>query len=394
MKNHDVRVLFVDDDENLLRGVWRLLRKNYDLTVAQGPTQALQILEEEDPFAVIVSDQNMPEMKGDQLLEITAKRWPDMVRLMLTGNNDQHTVAKAVNAGGVFKFIRKPCSASDLRAAIGDSIRQHELVTAEKVLLERTLSGSVKMLTEILALSNPDVFRRCTIIQNWCQLLSKHMAFERPWELNIAGMLCQLGMVILPDSVVEKWSDGSELSEKEKSLMENVPEASQEFLKNIPRLEAVSEMIYLSRRGYDGSGFPQNGPKGIQIPQRARVLHILMDLADIIDQGLTLPENAFEQLGLNRDSYDPELLEKIETILSPILSKTEKVTFTKMSVPLESLMEGDVLLQDIVDADDKMLLSKGCTLSPLTVKRIRSFIKLGTLKGMVEVKRRADQAAA
>ena len=135
------RVLFVDDEPNVLDGIRRVIHKKFDVSTAVSGAEALRLLEAEPEFAVIVSDMRMPEMSGVELLAEVKRSRPDMVRIMLTGNQDQKTAIEAVNRGEVFKFLTKPCEAATLTAALELSLRQYQLLTAERELLTRTLAG-------------------------------------------------------------------------------------------------------------------------------------------------------------------------------------------------------------------------------------------------------------
>lgn len=102
------RILFVDDDPNILKGFQRNLRKDFTVSVAEGGQQALELIQSSEPFAVIVSDMQMPGMNGAEFLYAAKKISPDSVRMMLTGNADQQTAINAINKGDIFRFINKP----------------------------------------------------------------------------------------------------------------------------------------------------------------------------------------------------------------------------------------------------------------------------------------------
>src|SRR5271170_5040992 len=146
------RVLFVDDEPQVLEGIQRSLRKRVELRTAANATEGLRLIIEEGPFAVVVSDMRMPGMNGAQLLAKVREQEPDAVRMILSGQSDMQATIDAVNQGHIYRFLSKPCAADQLFLAIEDAIKQHQLVTAEKVLLEHTLSGCVKMLIEILGM--------------------------------------------------------------------------------------------------------------------------------------------------------------------------------------------------------------------------------------------------
>jgi DNA-binding NtrC family response regulator len=105
------RILLVDDDPLLLAGLKRQLRRQFHIETAPGAAEALQMVAEEDPFTVVVSDFRMPGMNGIDLLARIKALQPDTVRMMLTGSTDLATAVKAVNEGHIFQFHLKPCPA-------------------------------------------------------------------------------------------------------------------------------------------------------------------------------------------------------------------------------------------------------------------------------------------
>ena len=151
MTSDRIRVLFVDDDENLLNGMKRLLRKEFDVEVALGAVEGLRALDKSGPFSIVVSDQNMPRVNGAMFLSKVREAFPDIVRLMLTGNNDQGTAAKACNEAHVYRFLTKPINFEELKSALNEAHSVHLSMTGERRVLEETVQGSVKMLSDILS---------------------------------------------------------------------------------------------------------------------------------------------------------------------------------------------------------------------------------------------------
>ena len=98
------KVLIIDDDINLLASLRRQLRDDFQVTTVAGGSEALDYLEKEGPFSVVVSDMRMPAMNGLRLLQEFKARAPDTVRIMLTGCTDQNTATQAINEGSVFRF--------------------------------------------------------------------------------------------------------------------------------------------------------------------------------------------------------------------------------------------------------------------------------------------------
>lgn len=132
------KILFVDDEINILNAFQRQLRKRFEFDVSADPASALQSLRSNGPYAVIVSDMQMPGMNGVQFLGKVREQAPNSVRIMLTGNADQQTAMDAVNQGAIFRFLNKPCSTDDLCEVLAAGIAQYRLVTAEKDIHEKT----------------------------------------------------------------------------------------------------------------------------------------------------------------------------------------------------------------------------------------------------------------
>lgn len=380
-----MRVLLVDDDERLLNAARRVLRKDIELVTAEGGQNALEYLQSNGPFDVIVSDQNMPDMKGVELLAHVAKRWPTTVRVMLTGNDDQQTAIKAVNEGQIYRFINKPCGPDELLVAIAEASKHHQFLLAEKALLEETLSGSVKVLTDVLALSKPDAFKRSSDVHRWAKRLADEIGIERPWELDLAAMLCTLGAVTIPDSVTRKYYSGLALSEQEQLLLERVPANGRDLLRNVPRMEGIAEAIYYCRKGFDGSGFPSDNVSGEAIPIIGRLLKVLLDLAEAtVDEDVTFAE-AIEELNRNAERYDPAMLKAVEANLATDKVFAVRSGMARKNVEVSALLEGDITATDISDLEGTRLLVSGSTLTSMTIKRLKNIENLGQMPRHVEI---------
>ena len=120
-------ILFVDDDLSLLAALRRLYRKEFDIHLAGSASEALYLLENDGPFAVVVTDYHMPHMDGVTFLCRARKIAPDVVRILLTGNSDAQVATDAVNQGEVFRFLRKPCKAKALTAVLRVALDHYRL---------------------------------------------------------------------------------------------------------------------------------------------------------------------------------------------------------------------------------------------------------------------------
>lgn len=309
------RVLIVDDDMRLLSAIKRTLRKDFDLTVAAGAQEAIKIMEASEPFAVVVSDQNMPDIKGVVFLNAVEKKWPLVVRMMLTGNNDQGTAIDAINKGKIFRFINKPCDQETLATAIKDAVDHHHMLVAEKHLLQHTLAGCIKALTDMLALSKPDIFRRASDIRRWAEKVANELDISKTWELDLAAMFSYLGYVTLPDALIRKHLFLAPLEKNEQKLILEAPGVARGFIQNVPKMEHIAEIVYYSRKGFDGTGFPYENRWGKDLPITSRILNALLALSDLIAPDSPSFAVAFKRLIKHQNRYDPRILKVIETAL-------------------------------------------------------------------------------
>lgn len=130
MSRPEEKVLLVDDEPRILAGLRRRLSDRYHILTAESASEAIEILASGENIGAIVADMRMPERNGLELLVEIASKWPNIRRIMLTGNTDQETAIAAVNHGGVFRFFRKPCDADQLAAALDEALEEFRFMTA------------------------------------------------------------------------------------------------------------------------------------------------------------------------------------------------------------------------------------------------------------------------
>lgn len=238
-----MRILCVDDEPRVLDGMRRTLGMDFDVVTAEGGAQALALLIRRERFALTISDMRMPGMDGAAYLERAAQLAPDMVRILLTGQADMQAATRAINYGRIFRFLTKPCDADALRKAVDDALEQHRLLTSEKELLQKTLYGCVKVLTELLSLVNPVAFTRACRVNRLVQHVSKALNLADVWQLDLAVMLAHLGYVGVATELLERAYSGQPVSAAEQQLLSSAPRTAQGMLVDIPRLEPVLGII-------------------------------------------------------------------------------------------------------------------------------------------------------
>jgi serine phosphatase RsbU (regulator of sigma subunit) len=154
------KVLLVDDDAMVLAGLKRQLRNQFSVDTALSGEEALKRVQENGPYAVIVSDYMMPGMNGIEFLSYVKKSEPDTVRMMLTGTADMPTAIRAVNEGSIFQFHPKPCPADTLCQAIQSAIGEYRKVISNQNQLNNfksSLAQASKVQQKLMPKADPQI---------------------------------------------------------------------------------------------------------------------------------------------------------------------------------------------------------------------------------------------
>lgn len=240
------RVLFVDDEQRILDAMRRTLRGKYSVETAISGEEALALLQESlsagDPFAVIVSDMMMPGMNGAEFLRRAREVLPDAVRLILSGQADLTSTIAAVNNANLFRFLTKPVDPRALTTALDDALGQHDLVVSERELLQKTLTGAVEVLTEVLTLASPLASRRTARMRALVDTAGTLLRLD-DWRLPVAAMLSQIGCIAVPAPTLERVEAAVELSPAEERMFLGHPALARQLITRIPRLEEIADWI-------------------------------------------------------------------------------------------------------------------------------------------------------
>lgn len=154
-------ILLVDDEENILASLRRLLRRDgYRILCASSGQAGLEILKQEK-VDVIVSDQRMPQMTGTVFLHHARDLSPDSIRIILSGYTDLASVTDAINEGAVYKFLTKPWDDEILRLSLKEALR-HKWIADEN----RMLHGMLVEVNEELASANQRLARQAEFAQD------------------------------------------------------------------------------------------------------------------------------------------------------------------------------------------------------------------------------------
>lgn len=358
------RILCVDDDRHILAAFQRVLRSQFLLETAVSGAAGLDALESRGPFAVVVSDMRMPSMDGAQFLAAVRQRAPDTVRIMLTGQVDVDAAIAAVNEGNIFRFLTKPCPPAVLTQALDAALTQYRLVTAERTLLTQTLHGSIKVLTEVLALVNPTAFGRAVRLKRYVHHLVTTLDLADGWQFELAAMLSQLGCVALPTDVLERAYAGHPLSPDEERLFTAHPAVGYDLLRHIPRLETIAAMIARQRAPHsDGDALP-NPHQQDMVRLGAHMLQVVLEFDALVTRGLA-PQAAVTALGRRPDPYG------MVAALGTLASGPDNLR--RRTVTVRELCTGMILDEDVCTQSGVLVLAKGHEVTDALLYRLRGF---------------------
>lgn len=389
------KILCVDDDQNVLSAYQRSLRKQFDIETALGGNAGLLAVQERGPYAVIIADMQMPGMDGIEFLETVHDQAPESIRIMLTGNADQTTAVEAINRGQVFQFLTKPCPPDVLALAIEAGVKQYQLVTAERELLEKTLNGSIRVLTDILSLVERDAFGRSQKIRDAVRAFAQSFGIRKTWDLEAAAMLLQIGCVTIPSGLVERVHTGQPLMEAEQVLWNRIPEIGRSLINKIPRLESVADIVYYQDKHFDGSGTPSDLKAGEAIPIGARVIKVLKDMLELEEHGHPR-ERALEEMRLRAGWYDPRVLESVSRHFDVFIESNTPSSYERVATNFAGLGIDQMLASDVVTNDGTLIARSGTVVTPLLLERLRNFRQISGIREpfYVVVVPEKDKAAA
>jgi ActR/RegA family two-component response regulator len=342
------QILFIDDDEKILKSFQRTLSSQFKVMTAVGPEEALRIIEEKGPFPVIVSDMKMPGMNGIEMFSHARKISPDSIHILLTGFADLQTAMDGVNQGGLFRFLTKPCDIDTLTTALTDGLRQYQLVMSEKELLEQTLLGTVKVLGEILALVNPSAQGVTNRMKKYCRHMINVLGLKERWLFDMAIMLSQLGSLTIPSEILNRFISGANMSDEEMAMIKQLPTVTVKLLMHIPRLEDVIEIISQQNAPY--SQFPEysNPEEYSKLHLGAQMLHVAIGLDCQLMSGVT-PAKVLTHMRDDVKEFNPALVAAMDSYDFELLNMVRmrvacKDLNTKMILDEDVFSKGGVLL--------------------------------------------------
>ena len=321
-------ILFVDDDINLVSALQRTLHKSYRMEIAVGASDALAAIKEY-PYAVVVSDLQMPGMNGIELLTQIKELSPETVRILLTGQADLGAAIDAVNEGAIFRFLQKPCPPELLKRTLEAGLAQYRLQMAERDVLQETLVGTVAVLTEILGVMEPAAFGRASRLR-WCvRKLALELKVRDPWQFEAAAMLSQIGCLSAAPDTLRRYFAHDPAADEVPSEAPSHARVARQLLERVPRLHTVAQIIDRQHEAFDRDGDWE--PEDYVVALGAHMLRAALDFDELVAAGLSFAE-ALAEMQQNPEEYNPDVLGALGKVVRGA-SQADAVASSTQSLP-------------------------------------------------------------
>ncbi len=410
--NSNLTLLFVDDEPGILSSLRRLFRpQGYRILIAESGQAGLDILEKEN-VDLVISDMRMPEMDGATFLKNVRQRWPNVVRILLTGYADITSTVSAINEGEIYRYISKPWDDNEIVQVVNDALERRRLQDENRRLSELTLRQNEE-LKELNAGLEQKVNERTAEVRVALNELKKTFlatvqVFAGMVELRsgqvgthlsghgrrvadqarnvaqrlglsdaevqtvmLAGLLHDVGKIGLPDGLLDK--PFNTLTPEHRALVMKHPVVGQNILMSVEKLRDCALLVRHHHELYDGSGFPDH-LAGMAIPMGSRILAVVNEYdslqAGTLVQRPLKAEEARDFLIDNRGKrYDPQVVD----CFVQLLAESGKKRVTELPVRALHLRPGMVLSRELNHRDGYLLLARG---SIVTKEIIAQLLKL------------------
>lgn len=408
------KILCVDDEQNILSSLRRLFRPlGYEMFLVTSAAEGLLVLETQ-PIDLIISDMRMPQMDGAEFLKQVAQRWPNTVRILLTGYSDLQSTVSAINQGHIYRYVSKPWEDNDLKLAVQHALAT-KFLTEEQVrlqaltesqnreleVLNASLEGKVKARTaeleqmmDMLELAHEDLKKSYTAsirvfaklvdmregivaghtlrVADLARKIAVHMGMDEPSQRDVlfAGLLHDLGKLGWHEQLIGKAFNSLTAEERQKVMTH--PVVGQAVLMSLEHLHGVAHLIRHHHERFDGKGYP-DGLVGDAIPLGARILSVANDfdalqIGTLVNQRLSKAEARQFILEDGGVRYDPRVVSAFLAVIGTVDSGHER---SSVVVHGKDLMVGMELAEDLVATDNVLLLSKDHALDENLITKIQ-----------------------
>jgi len=351
-------ILIVDDIAGNIDVLVGILQSDYRLKVATNGKNALEVANSVDKPDLILLDIMMPEMDGYAVcreLKKSAKTRRIPV-IFVTAKGEIKDEEKGLKLGAV-DYLTKPVSPPIVRARVKNHMELAQAKLSLETSLEKTLLGSIRILTEVLAISNPDAFSRALRLKEMITELARKMDIRPAWKYEVAASLSQLGCIFLPPELMKKIQSKEKLSEKEMELYRSYPEKTYKLLLNIPHLEESANMIRQLKLFEDAALFDIHSDEAVS--------NVLLQGVIYFDEQVSLGKDPDEVLAYMKGFFPAPMSDSLSEVEANLSRASDRIK-------LSDLAAGMVLAEDVMSDSGSILISRGTRLTEALVLRLKN----------------------
>lgn len=408
------KILCVDDEPNILSSLRRLFRsKGYQVLTALGGQEGLAVLEEQ-PIDLVISDMRMPIMDGAAFLAQVRVRWPDTIRLLLTGYSDVQSIIDAINRGEIYRYITKPWDDNDIILVVRQALERKALEIEKKRLeelthrqneelkslnasleakveertaalrsahdsllhvnekLKNSFLTSIKVFSNVIEMRGGKLAGHSRRVADLARKVAKNMGLEAReiQEIFVAGLLADIGKIGFSDELLD--TPVSQLSGEQLGVFHKHTIRAEQLLMPLEDLQGTAKMLRYQHERFDGRGFP-DGLVGDAIPLGARILALASDYDNLQIGGLTAKRvHADDAQALiihgagNR--YDEKVVAAFKQVFNGGVEEQES-----QEVTVSNLMPGMILSADVISKEGLLLLPADHVLEAHVIERLRLY---------------------
>jgi response regulator RpfG family c-di-GMP phosphodiesterase len=407
-------ILCVDDEPNILSSLRRLFRgKGFQVRIAEGGKAGLALLETET-VDLVISDMRMPEMDGAQFLEQVRARWPDTLRLLLTGYSDVTSIIEAINRGEIYRYITKPWDDNDIVLIVRQAlerkalelekkrlealaIAQHEELLALNASLESKVQArtaqlqvaneqlkssfvtSIKVFSTLIDMRGGNLAGHSRRVADLARKIALRLKVEakQVQEIFVAGLLHEIGKVGFADELLR--TPVAMMKPDQLDAYRKHTVHAEQLLLPLADLRSASDIISGQFERFDGTGFPDH-LAGEAIPLATRILTLASDYDNMQIGTLTQRELSAEEARIlivhgSGKRYDPAVVAAFNEVLGGVAPKEESDKERRVEVALRAneLEVGMTLSRDLTTPSGLLMLSADHVLDARLIRRIADF---------------------
>lgn len=430
MTPEPVRVLCVDDEPSILSALRRLFRpQGWVVSVAECGQAGLDLLSVQ-PFDLVISDMRMPVMDGVQFLEQVRQRWPDTMRLLLTGYADIGAVMGAINRGEIYRYIAKPWDDNDIVLVVRGALEHRAMLLEQRRLqalvmrqndelkqlnadlegqvrarttdlsntldrLKTTWVTTIKVFSGLIELRNSKMAGHSRRVADLASRLAQQMQLPaaQAQEVFVAGLLHEIGKVGFDDAMMA--TPVSMMRPPQLAVYRQHPTRAAQILLPLRELQGAADIIANQLERYDGAGFP-SGLVGAAIPLGTRILSVASDFeglqSGMVGQTALPAPTALRVIVEGRGRrYDPAVVDALGVLYQPTESAFDRalVESDELVLGTQQLSPGMTLSRDLVSKSGLLMLTAGHKLERATINRLMQFEQINHSPLQVSVWRRA-----